>query len=188
MEKIAGQLTKLLIKENIISDSIAEIYHYGFLRMLEIGAAVLTGFLICLFMGMIGEGIIFFAFFAPLRSYLGGIHLKKYWQCYILSCLSLLLVMLATRYIDSDIHTAGAIIILGVIGIAAEAKLEQKRQDGKAFSFIVWAVLAVLLMASNLCFMKGYDSILVLFCCIVILVFGSKLFEWALAMRRKDWN
>lgn len=184
MEKIAGRLTQLLMKENIINDSMAEIYQYGILRILEIGTAILTGVLICFLMGMIREGIIFFTFFASLRSYLGGIHLKKYWQCYIVSCLSLILVLLVTRYMDFDIHTVGVFIIFGVIGIGTEAKLEQKKQGGKTYCFIVGVVLAILLIVSVGCFIKRYDSILVLLCCIVILVFGSKLLEMVLAIGR----
>lgn len=185
MEKIADKLTQLLIKENVISDSMAEIYQYGLLRMLEIGTAVLTGFLICLSIGMIKEGIIFFVFFAPLRSYLGGIHLKKYWQCYIVSCLSLILVLLITRYMVCDIHITCVFIMFGVIGIGAAAKKEQKKQGSKAYSLIVWTVLAILLVAGMWCFIKGYDSILRLLCCIVILVFGSKLFEQVLDRKRE---
>lgn len=83
MEKMARELAKLLVRENLINDSMLEIYQYGLVRMMELGGAVLTSFVICLIMGMLKEGIIFLSFFVPLRSYLGGFHLKKYWQCYI---------------------------------------------------------------------------------------------------------
>lgn len=175
MEKIATKLTKLLIKENIINHSVAEIYQYGLLRMFEIGAAVITGFVISFSMGMIREGIIFFAFFAPLRSYLGGIHLKKYWQCYIVSCMSLVLVLLVTKHIVLDMHISGVLIALGVIGIGVEAKQELKRQDEKNYFYIIWMILAILAAAAVWCFIKGYDSVLVLLCCVVILVLGSKV-------------
>ena len=80
MEKIANKIAQILVRENMIDGSMLEIYQYGLVRMLEIGGAVFTSFLICLSMGMMKEGLIFFAFFIPLRSYLGGVHLKKYWQ------------------------------------------------------------------------------------------------------------
>ena len=56
----------------MIEDSTAEIYRYGLARMLEIGEAVLTDFVICFGMGMVKEGLLFLVLFAPLRSSLVG--------------------------------------------------------------------------------------------------------------------
>ena len=63
MEKIATRLAGLLRERQIIDDSMYDIYHYGMLRMLEIGTAFFSSLLICLSMGMIKEGLIFFAFY-----------------------------------------------------------------------------------------------------------------------------
>lgn len=177
MEKIADKLTQLLIRENVIEDSMAEIYRYGLIRMLEIGAAVSTGLAICLGMGMVQEGILFFAFFAPLRSYLGGVHLKKYWQCYLASCMSLIIVLLITKYAVLDRHITGVLIVSGAAGIAAMAGRECKTHGSSAYAVIIWSVLAVLLLISGWCFVQGYDSALVLLCCAVLLVLGSKVVE-----------
>lgn len=177
MEKIADKLTQLLIRENVIENSMAEIYRYGLVRMLEIGAAVLTGLAICLGMGMVQEGILFFVFFAPLRSYLGGVHLKKYWQCYLASCMSLIIVLLVTKYAVLDSHIAVALIVSGAAGIAAMAGRERKAHGSSAYAVIIWSVLAVLLLIAGWCFVQGYDSALVLLCCVVLLVLGSKMVE-----------
>lgn len=177
MEKIATKLTDLLIENNVINNSMYEIYQYGFLRMLEIGGAFLTGVVICFGMGMLKEGVIFLIFFAPLRSYLGGIHLKNYWQCYILSCLVLTLVLLITKYVTFNPYITCGLIMLGTIGMGIEAYKEYRRQRNKVYSIIICAVLSVILLVSFFCFKGGYDSILVLLSCIVILVFISKLIE-----------
>lgn len=125
MDKIAGKLAALLVKEKLISDSMLEIYQYGLVRMLEIGAAVLSGFVICFGMGMIKEGLIFFAFFVPLRSYLGGIHLKKYWHCYIASSLTLLSVLAMTKMVSVDMRFSVCLTIVTAMGIGLEALAQE---------------------------------------------------------------
>lgn len=177
MEKIAEKLAKLLVRENVISDSMLEIYQYGLVRMFEIGGAVLTGFVICLIMGMLKEGIIFFIFFVPLRSYLGGIHLKKYWQCYIVSCFTLLLVLAITRAELLDMPVSAGLIIAASIGIGLEAKLGQKEQGNKVYSLVVWSVLLVLLAVMGFSIMREQESVLVLLCCVTMIVLVSKVLE-----------
>lgn len=177
MEKIAEKLAKLLIRENVISDSMLEIYQYGLVRMLEIGVAVLTGFVMCLTMGMLKEGIIFFIFFVPLRSYLGGIHLKKYWQCYIVSCFTLLLVLIVSRIVPFDMLFSAGMIIIASIGIGVEAKLGQKDQENRVYSLVVWAVLLVLLAVTGFCIIRKQESVLVLLCCVTTIVLVSKVLE-----------
>lgn len=68
-------------------------------------------------------------------------------------------------------------IMLGTIGMGIEAYKEYRRQRNKVYSIIICAVLSVILLVSFFCFKGGYDSILVLLSCIVILVFISKLIE-----------
>lgn len=59
VDKVAEKLAALLVREKLVSESMLEIYQYGLVRMLEIGAAVFSGFVICLSMGMIKEGLLF---------------------------------------------------------------------------------------------------------------------------------
>lgn len=186
MEKIAFKMTEVLLKKEVIEESMYEIYQYGFLRMLEIGGAFLTGIVICLWTGMVKEGIIFFIFFVPLRSYLGGIHLKKYWQCYIASSLLFLTILLLTKYVTFNMYAACGLIVFGTAGIGIEAKREYDRQHNKVYFSIICMVLSILLLVSFLCFIESYTSILVLLCAIVILVFVCKLAEQFLVRLREE--
>lgn len=188
MEKIAEKLAKLLVRENVISDSMLEIYQYGLVRMLEIGVAVLTGFVMCLTLGMLKEGIIFFIFFVPLRSYLGGIHLKKYWHCYIVSCFTLLLVLIMSRIVPFDMLFSAGMIIIASIGIGLEAKLGQKEQGNKVYSLVVWSVLLVLLVVMIFCIIRQQESVLVLLCCVTTIVLVSKVLEQIVQYRKTENN
>ncbi len=175
MEKAAERIVNILVREEIISGSMSEIYQYGLVRLFEIGGAVVTGFLICLGMGMLKEGIIFFAFFVPLRSYLGGLHLKKYWQCYIMSCLTLFAVMAITKSVSLDMRVSSGVIVLASIGIGLEAKRGQAEAESGRYAWVVWGVLAILLAAMALSLMWKKESVLVLLCCVTVTVLFSKV-------------
>lgn len=185
MEKIANRIAQILVREHVINDSMLEIYQYGLIRMLEIGGAVLTSFLICLGLGMVKEGIIFFIFFMPLRSYLGGFHLQKYWQCYIMSCLTLLVVLLITRYVPLDMRVSAGIIVLASIGIGLAAKREQSEAESRRYAWVVWGVLVCLLSATGYCLIRRQEALLVLLCCVAVIVLVSKVGEWRLKGREK---
>lgn len=183
MEKIANRIANILVKENIINDSMLEIYQYGLVRMFELGGAFFTCLLLCFAMGMLKEGIVFFAFFIPLRSYLGGFHLKKYWQCYIMSCLALLTVLLITRFVSVDMRVSFVSILLASIGIGLAAKREQKAVESEKYAWVVWGVLAVLLAAAICCLIRRQDATLVLLCCVTVIVLVSKAAAWILGCR-----
>lgn len=174
MEKIAEKLAKRLVRENLISESMVEIYQYGIVRLLEIGGAVLTGFLICLSMGMLKEGILFFLFFIPLRSYLGGFHMEKYWQCYIMSCFTLFVVLVITKMVSLDVRVSAGLVIAASIGIGLEAAWERKKGGNRVYTLIVWVVLALLLAVAGVCVVWKQSSILVLLCCVAVIVLVSK--------------
>ena len=177
MEKIANKIAAILVRENIISDSMLEIYQYGLVRMLELGSAVFTSFLLCLGLGMLKEGIIFFVFFIPLRSYLGGFHLKKYWQCYIMSCVTLLVVLALTRFVSLDMRVSAGIILIASLGIGLVAKREQKEAESRKYAWVVWGVLAVLFVSTGIGLMRKQESVLVLLCSVVVIVLVSKVCE-----------
>lgn len=188
MEKIAEKLAKLLLKEKLISESMLEIYQYGLVRMLEIGGAFLTSLVICFGMGMIKEGILFFAFFVPLRSYLGGFHLQKYWQCYIMSCLTLVLVLIITRTCCLDMRVSVGVTIAASIGIGLETKWEQKEMESIVYSFVVWVVLAILLVVMGFCIAWERESALVVLSCVTSIVLGSKVLEQILRYKKHKWK
>lgn len=175
MEKIADRIAQMLIRERIIDNSMLEIYQYGLIRMLELGGAVLTSLLICLGMGMVKEGIVFFAFFIPLRSYLGGFHLQKYWQCYIMSCLTLLAVLVITRFVALDMRVSVGIILSASLGIGLAAKAGQKTAESEKYAWVVWGVLAVLLAVTGICLICEWESVLVLLCCVTAIVLVSNV-------------
>lgn len=177
MEKIAHRIADILVREKIISGSMFEIYQYGLLRMLEMGGVIITAILLCLCMNMVVEGIVFFIFFSPLRSYLGGIHLKKYWHCFLLSCLVFALVLVSVKYMLLGEFVMWMILIFCLILIGLEAYAERKRQNRSSFIWIIGIVQIVVLLTAFICSVKGWDSAMMVICCAELLAGSSKLME-----------
>lgn len=183
MEKIAAKLAGLLVERRVIEDSMYDIYHYGMLLMLEIGAAFFSSLLICLSMGMIKEGLLFFAFFIPLRSYLGGVHCNKYWQCYLASCLTLCMTLTITKYVLIDPQLIGIVTVLGVGGTVFAAFTDYKKQRNKIYLLIICIVLSLLILLAGLFYIKENLSMMLLLCCTISLVLGSKIMEQLIKRR-----
>ena len=177
MEKIAHRIADILVREKIISGSMFEIYQYGLLRMLEMGGVIITAILLCLCMNMVVEGIVFFIFFSSLRSYLGGIHLKKYWHCFLLSCLVFALVLVSVKYMLLREFVMWMILIFCLILIGLEAYAERKRQNRSSFIWIIGIVQIVVLLIAFICSVKGWDSAMMVICCAELLAGSSKLME-----------
>ena len=88
MRKVAKLLTDYVIKKSMVDEADREVYEYGFVITLEVGLFLVASLFIALKLDMVLEGIFFFVIFSPLRSYAGGLHLEKFWICFVLSCLT----------------------------------------------------------------------------------------------------
>ena len=112
MDKIARILTDYVIQKGTIEQEERAVYEYGFVITLEMLSCVITCFGIAVLLHTIPEGILFFLVFIPLRSYGGGLHLEGYWSCFLLSCLTFSVIMLAGKYMELPIGIAFAAFLL----------------------------------------------------------------------------
>lgn len=99
MERIAGLLTEYIIKKGMINEEDYDLYLFGFLSALEMGFSLIICLLLAIMFHMLFEGILFFVIFIPLRSYAGGLHLDKYWSCFILSCLTFCAILFLVKIV-----------------------------------------------------------------------------------------
>lgn len=97
MEKIVTILTNYLVEKNAIIKEDYEIYKYGLLTGLEMVICIFICFLISLKINMFGECILFFILFFSVRSFVGGVHMKKFFSCLICSCIVVTLTLLTVR-------------------------------------------------------------------------------------------
>lgn len=87
MEHIAYRLTAYLRNSNTIEESEFNLYKYGILSGLELVLCICSSLLISLILGTTINSIIVWSVFLCVRSYIGGLHLKKYSYCFIFSIL-----------------------------------------------------------------------------------------------------
>lgn len=99
MNKLAKVLTDYVIKKGTVEEKDRNAYEYGFTVALEVGVFILYCIFFVILNHMFWEGLLFFILFFPLRSYAGGLHLKHFWSCIILSCLTFSGVLLTMNMV-----------------------------------------------------------------------------------------
>lgn len=120
MDKMADIITKYLLDTGVISKDDSSIYRYGIQMGIELLASIIASLLIAVYLGMVPECIFFFAIFIPLRSYAGGIHLDKYWQCFLCSSGVLCVVLLLAKYVELN---SASMLIMALIAIVLIQKI-----------------------------------------------------------------
>lgn len=154
-----------------------DIYQYGMQMALELGFSFITSVVLCCIWGKIVEGIIFFAIFIPLRSYLGGFHMKSYRSCYICSCVTLVTVLGLSSF-KPDYYTSWIILSISIIIIFFEAKGEKLRdEEGIHFYYKICIIILVILIIGIIFTVWRFSSGLFLLTCTNKLVAVSKLLE-----------
>ena len=178
METIADKLTKKLLKNKYIEESMYEIYKYGLMMFLEIMLSFSTSVIICCAMGMIWEGIIFLLFFIPIRSYLGGLHMKNYRSCFFCSAMAIVLILLMVKYISVNVIISIILVTICEVVILVAIYIEKcKCEEGKEFFLMVVSILIITEGVSVVLLFSNNAKMLFLVACIYLLVTLSKLCE-----------
>ena len=117
MSRAARALADYVLYKGVINKDEYDMYEYGFQIALETGLSLIISGIIAGLLQMIPEGILFFIVFIPLRSYAGGLHMKKYLHCLILSCLTFSAVLLIVKYVRLPIFILSIAFLVMEIAI-----------------------------------------------------------------------
>lgn len=98
MKRIACYLTNYIYNKGVIKKEDYNIYIYGFQSVLELGFCMLICIIIAVIMNALCEGIILWSIFFCVRSYAGGIHLKKYRHCLLFSCMVFSILIMLNKW------------------------------------------------------------------------------------------
>ena len=178
MEKLSYRIANLLLKKQYIEESMYDIYRYGMQMTLEIGFSFFTCIIICHLLGMLAEGLIFFLIFIPLRSYLGGVHMEKYWTCFICSCITLIVILEAIKMINPDPVLIWFSLIASIIYIFVKAKVNKDIDlENAQFFKKVCSILLLIVIVGVVLSLMGDFSTVFLMACTCILVAVSKMLE-----------
>lgn len=116
MEWLAKKLTSCLVQQKVIDEKEQELYQFGFQSGFEMVSCYLISLAAAAYLHRIPEYLLFSVVFIPVRSYAGGLHLEKFSQCFVCSCLSIIaVIMLSDRLVLSPVVSTAAIIIMLLI-------------------------------------------------------------------------
>lgn len=129
MERIAERITNYIYHSGAIEKDDYELYKYGFQSGLEMSFCVAICFLIAAVINSLYEEVLFWVLFFGIRSYAGGIHMKKYSSCIICSCLVNTGILLLNKYFIIQKDMAFFLILLFFLFILTASFREFKRKE-----------------------------------------------------------
>lgn len=177
MERLSVKIVDILLKKHYIEESMYNIYKYGMQMTLEVGFSFITSVVICCLCDKVAEGVIFFTVFIPLRSFLGGFHMKSYKACYLFSCLTLIIALWISSF-EVEYGISWLILSISIMVVFFEAKWERSRDmEGRHFYPRVCLTLFFILVAGVIFTILDASPKLFLLACTILLVAGSKLLE-----------
>jgi accessory gene regulator B len=117
LEKVASYLTKYIFSKGVANKELFEVYQFGFISFMEITLSIIVSLIIAIWMDMMSECLLFFLIFIPLRSFAGGLHLKKYMNCLILSCFTFVFILITVKCVTlaGTYSCIGSMIFLVII-------------------------------------------------------------------------
>ena len=180
IEKMALKIVNQMEKQKIISKSNCEYYEYALIAMVENAITVGTMLLLGMLFGKILQTICFLLFFLSLRKRTGGFHADKFWQCYLGTVITFIVVIQATpRLCGTPAVMYGmlflAIILIYIMGTINHPNMDMDKselQESKKAARLV--VLMEVMIIAVLVYLKadilyiGYMSVAVILCAILM--------------------
>ena len=93
IEKLSKVIVNYQSEVGIIKKEDINVYQYGYTLIAEVIFNICISIILGIALDQIREVIFFLSMFIPLRSFAGGYHAKKAWQCIILSNSSIMMAL-----------------------------------------------------------------------------------------------
>lgn len=116
ISKISNIIVEAQINAKAINNEDRSIYQYGYILAIETLLNMLVGAVVGIVLKSIDTVVIFWMVYIPLRSFCGGWHANKSWQCMIVSNLVLVLVIGLEENVMTEISY---IFIVAVVSLFA---------------------------------------------------------------------
>ena len=124
LTKIATLLTIQLQKNGVVSEESEDVYIYGFELLISFIFSTTIIITLGLIFDVFLETLCFLVVFILLRSFTGGYHAKKYWQCTIVTLAVYAFTMVLSKTILPNIAVYTALVVVGVTVIFIMAPVE----------------------------------------------------------------
>lgn len=147
-----GSLSKKVVDRLLIDEGTEkedyEIYLFGMEQLLTVIIDFLTAILLGVVFGEVIQTVIFVLSFMIMRSYAGGFHASTPFKCYLLTSLTIIIVLSVMKCIEADIAVLAGMLFVAsmVIWLLAPVDTENKTIDDVEFvvyrrkTRIVWSI------------------------------------------------
>ena len=109
MERLAGRLADGLVQKGIVIQTDRDFYRFAIESLLIYALNLGTLFLAAILSGKVPECIFFLTVFYPLRTSCGGIHMKTWYSCYVVSSVLLESILL----LSGIVHISYLLLLCG---------------------------------------------------------------------------
>lgn len=176
IEKMVIKIINQMEMEKIISKSSCEYYEYALIGMAEHAITVGTMLLLGLIFRQFLPTICFIVFFLSLRKRTGGFHANKFWQCYLGTVITYIVVMqvVPMLYINQTIMYGMlffAIILICIIGTInhpnidmSKSELQESKKAARLVVLMEVMIIAVLVYLKADMLYIGYMSVAIILC------------------------
>jgi accessory gene regulator B len=180
IENMVLKLVNQMEMEKIISKSSCEYYEYALIGMVEHAITVGTMLLLGLIFRQLLPTICFIVFFLSLRKQTGGFHANKFWQCYLGTVITYIVVMLVAPMLCVNQMIMygllfGAIILICIMGTINhpnidmnKGELQESKKAAKLVVLMEVMIIAVLVyLKANILYI-GYMSSAIILCALLM--------------------
>ncbi|KAB1438475.1 accessory gene regulator B family protein [Candidatus Galacturonibacter soehngenii] len=133
VEKIAIAIVGQMGNEKMISQNMKERYVYALIMMTEkwitVGSIIGISFLLKQFL----PTLFFLGFFLCLRKRTGGYHANTFWQCYLATIITYIMVTFLSPVMIANIKITYSLVVISVILIAIIGTINHPNMDMDAF-------------------------------------------------------
>lgn len=154
------------IDTDILKEEERDNFEYGLKQGLTILLNVFTVVIIGLIFGMLWQSIVFLIAYIPLRSYAGGYHAKTQLNCYLLSVLMIVLILMAMKFLLWTRLMILMVLMLSGSIVLALAPVEDKNKpldslEETIFKIRSRRILFIQCLIAVVAYLSGYETLAV---------------------------
>ena len=125
IENISHHIVMYAIAKGEVSEKDYDIYKYGFWVGIELCISIIVSVFCAISLHSLIELVLFFIIFVPLRAFAGGIHLKTFKNCFLLSIGSLMVILNLVKYCSLPV----IVLNLGILSLLILIKFVTHKKE-----------------------------------------------------------
>lgn len=180
IEKMASEVVNQMEMQKIISKENCEYYEYALITMIENTLTVGTMLLLGVLLGKLLYTICFLIFFLSLRKRTGGFHADKFWQCYLGTAMTYMVVMKTVPFLCINQAVMYGMLVVSIILICImgtinhpninmdKDELRESKKAARLLSLVEVAIIFFLAYLKADILYISYMSFAVILCAVLM--------------------